>query len=124
MTDVAKVQQLPTETAESVDVLNSLKGHLSDELFGMLSERVDYGFRKYGSRLKTYNGRDVLLDCLQEALDGIMYGQQAFLQGVDDGRIRDRFISIVRTILEVRGAREKTEPASHGNKETNVANGE
>lgn len=101
--DAALVQALPTECSESVDVLDSFKELLnneiiSEDLYEQLKRRVDLGVKKYGSRLKTYNGRDTLLDCRQEALDGIMYGQQAVLEGRSKGYLRDRFIAIIQEI--------------------------
>lgn len=116
----AEVQALPVESPESVDVLDTLQKHVSDSLFAQLSARVELGVKKYGMRLKTHNTRDAFLDCKQEGLDGIMYGQQLFLQGEDDGRIRDRFIRLVLLIDEVQGSRKRTEPAAHGSKESNA----
>ena len=39
------------------------------------------GEKKYGTRLKTFNGRDALLDLQQEVYDAIVYAQQAKLEG-------------------------------------------
>ncbi len=96
--DAQQVQALPTRNEKSQDVLESLRGKVPAEIFAQLEERVALGVRKYGSRLETNNGRDVLLDCVQEALDGIMYSAQAKLQGDDSGLLLDLFVRLVRII--------------------------
>ena len=96
--DAQKVQQLPTHGEQGQDVLESLRGKVPDDIFAQLEERVALGARKYGTRLETHNGRDVLLDCVQEGLDGIMYGQQAKLEGKDSGLIVDLFVRLVRIV--------------------------
>jgi hypothetical protein len=84
------------------DVLDSLRAVTSPTLFAELEARVEFGVRKYGTRLKTFNGRDVLLDCRQEALDGIMYSQQAVLQGLPYAdALRNAFIHLAQCILKM-----------------------
>lgn len=46
-----------------------------------LSDRISFGEKKYGTRLKTNNGRDCLMDAYQECLDFIHYIKQAQLEG-------------------------------------------
>jgi len=43
-------------------------------------ERDSEGFRKYGTRLQPHNGRDVLTDAYQEALDLAVYLRQAIYE--------------------------------------------
>jgi hypothetical protein len=45
-----------------------------------LEARAVAGERKYGTRLRTYNGRDALIDAYQEALDLVMYLAQAIIE--------------------------------------------
>ncbi len=45
-----------------------------------LSERADFGKLKYGTFLKTNNGRDALMDAYQEGLDLVMYLKQLLLE--------------------------------------------
>lgn len=45
-----------------------------------LGARADFGFKKYGTLLQAYNGRDALYDAYQEALDAIMYLGQARME--------------------------------------------
>jgi len=45
-----------------------------------IQARVAAGEAKYGTKLKTHNGRDALMDAYQEALDLVMYLRQALLE--------------------------------------------
>lgn len=45
-----------------------------------LNERALAGFKKYGTYLRTYNGRDAMWDAYQECLDMAMYIRQAILE--------------------------------------------
>jgi hypothetical protein len=99
MSNAGDVQSKPTSTNVSEDVLDSLRGKVSPEIFAQLSERVEYGERKYGSRLKTYNGRDVVMDCLQESLDGCMYAQQAILEGFPAEELLQDFVSLSKKLI-------------------------
>jgi hypothetical protein len=49
-----------------------------------LERRMQVGERKYGERLKPFNGRDALLDLYQEILDAAMYCRQMLYER--DGR--------------------------------------
>ncbi len=42
-----------------------------------LEERAATGEKKYGERLRAFNGRDPLVDLYQECMDGWMYARQA-----------------------------------------------
>lgn len=46
-----------------------------------LSDRIDVGEQKYGTRLKTNNGRDPILDAYQKLLDASHYLKQAQIEG-------------------------------------------
>ena len=48
-----------------------------------LNERAEFGLKKYGTYLKTNNGRSAIWDAYQEALDLIMYLRQAILEMED-----------------------------------------
>ena len=45
-----------------------------------LEDRRAFGRRKYGDELRTYNGRDALVDAYQEALDLCIYLRQRIEQ--------------------------------------------
>ena len=46
-----------------------------------LKDRAEMGFKKYGTYLRTNNGRDPQVDTYQELLDAIMYSMQTRLDG-------------------------------------------
>lgn len=50
------------------------------EVIKDFKERAEFGKDKYGTYLKTDNGRDALLDAYQEAIDLVMYLKQALLE--------------------------------------------
>lgn len=105
-----KVQDKPVVTAGSKDVFSDLLNQkrfdgqtlISGELQTRLAVRIDFGQRKYGSRLMTYNGRDVLLDIEQELLDGIQYSHQAVMQDHRVLHIRNGLVKLVEQLLEYR----------------------
>jgi hypothetical protein len=102
MSNAGDVQPRPMASEVGEDVLDSLRAVTSPTLFAELEARVEFGVRKYGTRLKTFNGRDVLLDCRQEALDGIMYAQQAVLQGIPQAdALRNEFVHLVECIIRM-----------------------
>ena len=45
-----------------------------------MRERDEVGARKHGTRLQPHNGRDVLVDAYQEALDLVVYLRQALYE--------------------------------------------
>ena len=51
-----------------------------DFVLADIRERAETGKRKYGTYLKTKNGRDPLWDAYQEAVDLVMYLRQAILE--------------------------------------------
>jgi hypothetical protein len=103
----AKRQKMPTRSKRSRDVLRHAHAGLygpdqrsemmSDvfrllqkfaapaEIMRDLSARSREGVRKYGTRLKSHNGRDARLDLYQELLDAFMYATQEMLEGEDGG---------------------------------------
>ena len=54
--------------------------HVITELIRDLLDRDKMGTKKYGTTLRTKNGRDALNDALQEALDLVMYLKQAIME--------------------------------------------
>lgn len=45
-----------------------------------IQERDNMGAAKHGTRLQAFNGRDVLIDAYQEALDLVVYLRQALYE--------------------------------------------
>lgn len=66
----------PTETPQSRPVL--------DEVVADLKARSETGRIKYGTLLKTHNGRNALMDAYQEALDLAMYLKQRLMEMEDE----------------------------------------
>jgi len=52
-----------------------------------IKARAEMGRDKYGTYLRTYNGRDALWDSYQEAIDLVMYLRQALMER--EGRDND-----------------------------------
>lgn len=101
ITEISTPQPPPTQDFFSVDVLLSLDIP-DDKVCRQLAERVAFGERKYGTRLKSFNGRNAIVDCKQEVLDGIMYSQQAILEGNDKMKeILSVFISLIQRLNEI-----------------------
>jgi len=50
-----------------------------------IKERDEVGTSKYGTRLQPFNGRDVLKDAYQEALDLVVYLRQAIYERDNQG---------------------------------------
>lgn len=65
-------QPAPTEAVRSESV--------TDAVIHDLEERRKQGTTKYGTELKSFNGRDALVDAYQEALDLCCYLKQALLE--------------------------------------------
>jgi hypothetical protein len=51
-----------------------------DAVMRDLEQRSVDGEKKYGTKLKTFNGRNPLIDAYQEALDLVMYLKQAIME--------------------------------------------
>jgi len=56
------------------------KDSVTDALIGDLKERREMGVEKYGTELKTHNGRNALVDAYQEALDLCLYLKQLLME--------------------------------------------
>jgi len=80
--DAAAPQPMPV--GEGVDVAvvaaERLKELGYDELAEDIEARIRLGERKYGTRLKAFNGRDAYIDLYQELLDSINYSQQVIIE--------------------------------------------
>ena len=53
---------------------------VADFVLRDITERVEMGKKRYGTKLQTNNGRDALWDAYQEALDLVMYLRQEILE--------------------------------------------
>lgn len=56
------------------------KDSVTDALIADLTDRREMGKQKYGTELKSFNGRSPLVDAYQEALDLCLYLKQALME--------------------------------------------
>lgn len=84
------VQDKPTERSKSEEVTPKLVewlteynivGENTETVCNLIKERNDFGIRKYGTPLKSFNGRDCELDAQQELADCLQYFYQLRLEG-------------------------------------------
>ena len=103
--DPTLVQQMPTAPDTERDVGRFVVEVLTD--WGMPGvakdheSRIDMGEKKYGQRLRTNNGRNALLDCYQECLDGISYSAQDYLENRVSSAFLHRFAQLAEDIRRV-----------------------
>ena len=53
---------------------------VADKVHYFIDERVNQQLLRYGTKLRTNNGRDALYDALQEAVDTVFYITQAIIE--------------------------------------------
>ena len=103
MIDPTAVQKIPTAPDTEKDVgrfvVKKLIWLRMPEVASDHEKRIDMGEKEYGQRLRTNNGRDALLDCYQECLDGISYSAQYYLEE-DDIKPMFGFIVLAQQIRE------------------------
>ena len=75
---------------------------LSPELRALCEERDAMGRAKYGTALRVNNGREPLVDALQETLDLAVYLQQAWMRSRDVrvGWLRDDALQLAQELLD------------------------
>lgn len=59
---------------------------VGERLIELIRERTKLGIEKYGEPLTTHNGRDAMLDALQESVDLNQYLMQALMESEDETR--------------------------------------
>jgi hypothetical protein len=95
----------PTPVGDGIDVAvvaaERLKALGLYEIAEDIEARIRLGERKYGTRLKAFNGRDAAMDAYQEILDFLNYS----MQGVVEGRegCQDLFDRGVSLAVDVQG---------------------
>lgn len=96
----AQVQALPTGNGIdiAVEAANELKNMGLPHIAEDIEARIRMGEKKYGTRLKSHNGRDAMLDLLQEALDAINYAKQLQIEGLDDGTFFNKSVDLAVAI--------------------------
>lgn len=71
-------------------------------MLALCASRDGFGRRKYGKRLRPRDGRDHLLDYLQERLDGLAYLRCEIweAENPEEGPVDPRRVEILRTIYD------------------------
>ena len=84
------IQAQPIEESKSEEVTpkliewltkSNVIGENTEIICNIIQERNDFGVRKYGTPLKTFNGRDCELDAQQELADCLQYFYPLRLEG-------------------------------------------
>lgn len=98
--DAARVQAMPT--GDGIDVAGEAAKDLRAMGLDYIAEdteaRIRLGEKKYGTRLKSHNGRDAMLDLYQEILDGINYSKQLVVENKDDGSLFNELVDLAKKI--------------------------
>jgi hypothetical protein len=86
--DAAKVQPMPTGNGidVAVEVAKDLRAMGLEHIAEDIEARIRLGEKKYGTRLKSHNGRDAMLDLYQEILDGCNYAKQLVIENKVGGQ--------------------------------------
>lgn len=97
-------QPLPVTTKQSIDVAVEVAKELKEfghaEIAKDVEARILLGERKYGKRLQSFNGRDVIKDLYDEVLDALNYAKQAEIEGIDHGGVF--FDGLLRVVVAVK----------------------
>lgn len=104
--DAAAAEPMPVGNGIDVAVVaaEKLKELGLNEIAEDIEARIRLGERKYGTRLKAFNGRNAWMDAYQEALDGVNYAAQVQIEGLDNGELFNKFVDItVYLAKKVRG---------------------
>lgn len=64
-----------------VDIRSTVLDHTAQLVINDLTARREVGIQRYGTALQPFNGRDVLRDAYEEALDLACYLRQAIAEG-------------------------------------------
>jgi|SRR5208337_1125085 len=98
----AQVQPMPTGNGidVAIEAAADLRRMGHPELAEDIEARIRLGEKKYGTRLKSHNGRDAMLDLHQELCDALNYAKQLEIEGREDDTF---FRCLVELAVVVRG---------------------
>src|SRR5271168_129308 len=98
--DAARVQPMPTGNGidVAVEVAKDLRALELEFIAEDTEARIRLGEQKYGTRLKSHNGRDAMLDLYQEILDGCNYAKQLVIEGKDNGNLFKQLVGLAVVI--------------------------
>ncbi len=72
---------------------------VGERLIELIRERTKLGIEKYGEALTTYNGRDAMLDALQESIDLNQYLMQVVMESEDALKIDELLLNERNRVL-------------------------
>lgn len=99
MKDLMTPQPPPIRTAQSQPILtDEFLLTVQPKVAEALAARKEFGLQKYGTVLKTHNGRDPMIDALQEGLDMIVYLRQGAME--NDTWVRRELVNRLCLIVE------------------------
>lgn len=73
---------------------------LTEKMLEVLKQRLDKGIKTYGSELRTYNGRNVLVDVVEEIADAVMYARQGLMQGEISQKTFNAIFAVFEIVLD------------------------
>lgn len=59
---------------------NNKEKEIKDEIISLMKSRNEFGRNKYGTALQPFNGRDNIVDAIQELFDAVVYLKNEFLE--------------------------------------------
>jgi hypothetical protein len=91
----------------SLDLPVGLQSYIVDDavcdgVCSDLTNRIEHGTAKYGTPLKTNNGRDAAIDGYQEVLDAVHYCQQDTMEHPDDLDVVADLNALIQIALRMR----------------------
>lgn len=79
------LERLTEILANSKSKYNTQTDHTIDSVSAELTTRAEFGLKKYGTYLKTWNGRSAAQDLREELLDALMYNEQMIMENASMG---------------------------------------
>lgn len=73
---------------------------IDDRILKILDERYKKGLATYSKPLRTFNGRDVNQDLIEELADAVMYSWQGVMQGVVSRKIFNLTFALFKMVVD------------------------
>jgi hypothetical protein len=97
-------QQQPT--GDGIDIATEAANDLRSRGLAQIAEdieaRIRMGEKKYGTRLRSHNGRNAMVDAYQELLDFLNYSMQGIIEGQEGSQsLFDRAVFLAQDVREI-----------------------
>ena len=96
---------VPNNNTPIVDIViedyltNTIQNNYTDSIVQLMEDRKEFGLKKYGTVLQAKNGRNPLVDAIEEKLDGIFYICQAIEENMDiDNNLIDLYMDEMKSL--------------------------